>query len=441
MKRLFTFLLCVALLLGCGSVAMADGPGRFSHFLALNPWEDGTFADISPRDWYYDNVVTAYRMGLVGGKGEAIFDPYGEITLAETIKIAASIQSLYRTADTKFEESDPWYRSYVDYALTYDVISGEYGDYERPATRAEFATILFHALPIRYFESVNTVENGAIPDVAFSESYAGAVYRMYRAGVLTGDANGAFHPNDHISRCEAVAIVGRIMLERDRKSVTMTTQLGDVLSGEEIFAKCSPAVFYIEMYNEKGQKTANGSGFFINSNGTAVTCWHVLENGVSAKISIASTGKIYDVVGVYDYDVDNDWAVIQVDGSGFDYLEIGDAKTDVGGATVYAMGSPLGLQNTITQGLICNPTRIEDMTRYILFSAAISSGSSGGALINKYGQAIGITAATYIYGQNLNLAINMSYIDEAHRTAVRSLSEIHEKIMEEAMAKQGKLHD
>lgn len=437
MKKLFTLLLCVAMLLSCGVNAFA-AEGRFSHFLGLHEWHDDTFRDISRQDWYYDNVVTAYRMGLISGNGDGSFNPKGNITLAESIKLAACINSLYRTADTRFENSEPWYRSYVDYALTQGIITGEFGDYERPATRAEFATILFHALPVRCFEEINTVENGAIPDVPYKESYAGAVYRLYRAGVLTGDSQGAFHPGDHISRCEAVAVVGRIMMESDRKSVTLTTPLGEELSGEEIFAKCSPAVFYIEMYNEQGKKTANGSGFFINSDGTAVTCWHVLEHGVSAKISIASTGKVYDLVGVYDYDVDKDWAVIQIDGSGFDYLDIGDEKTDVGGASVFALGSPLGLQNTITQGLICNPTRVEDMTRYILFSAAISSGSSGGALINKYGDVIGITAATYVYGQNLNLAINMSYIDEAHRSNVRPLSEIQQEILEEQNEKFGK---
>ena len=434
MKKAITLLLCLLLLFSCGTAALAE-EGRFTHFLALNTWEEGTFTDIQPGDWFYESVVSCYRMGLIDGTGDGCFAPYGSVTIAQAIKLAACINSLYRTATYNFAESDPWYRSYVDYALKQNIINQEYGDYSRPATRAEFASILARSLPADFFEPINTVENGSIPDVPYSTSYAGAVYRLYRAGVLTGSgSDGSFQPDSRISRCEAIALVGRIMMESQRKTITLTSEEKTVLSGEEIFAKCTPAVFYIEMYNEKGEKTANGSGFFINSDGTAVTCWHVLEHGVSAKITVAGSGKVYDLVGVYDYNVVNDWAVIQIDGSGFEYLEIGDAKTNVGGASVYAIGSPLGLQNTITQGLICNPTRIEDSTRFILFSAAISSGSSGGALINKYGEVIGITAATYIYGQNLNLAINISYIDEAIRSRVIPLSEIQTSLKEAALA-------
>jgi hypothetical protein len=84
----------------------------------------------------------------------------------------------------------------------------------------------------------------------------------------------------------------------------------------------------------------------------------------------------------------------------------------VGGATVYAIGSPLGLQNTISAGIISNPARVDGDMTYIQMSAAISPGSSGGALLNKYGQVIGITSATYTSGQNLNLSIPLTYLED-----------------------------
>lgn len=426
MKRFLSALLCLLLILSLGTGVLADS-GRFTHFLVMNDWTDGTFSDVAPDDWFYDSVVSAYKMGLLQGSDDGAFDPTGSVTVAEALIWADRIHSLFTTAGYGFEEeeSDPWYRRYVDYALENRIITAEFDDYGRAATRAEFAYILSRALPSNILPAINTVENGAIPDVPYSKSYAGAVYLLYRAGIFTGcDSAGSFHPDSKISRAEAIAAVGRMTIETQRQTVLLTTPEKEALSGEEIFAKCSQAVFYIEMYNDSGEKTANGSGFFIDSEGTAVTCWHVLENGVSAKVLIAGTGEIHDVVGVYDYSTVNDWAVIKVEGEDFTYLDIGDAKTNVGGATVYALGSPLGLQNTITQGLICNPTRIEDATRFILFSAAISSGSSGGAMINKYGEVLGITAATYVYGQNLNLAINISYIDQAARDSVTPLSEV-----------------
>ncbi|MBE6953293.1 MAG: trypsin-like serine protease [Ruminococcaceae bacterium] len=191
----------------------------------------------------------------------------------------------------------------------------------------------------------------------------------------------------------------------------LTASSPQELNAEEIYAKCSPAVFYIEVYNAAGKATASGSGFFIDSQGTAVTNYHVIEGASSAKIRTADTQTQYDVVGVYAYDKENDWAVLKIDGSGFSYLKQGADSTIVGGATVYALGSPEGLDNSISQGLISNPNRTVNGVEYIQTSAAISHGSSGGALINKYGAVIGITTATITDGQNLNFALPISIIN------------------------------
>ena len=183
------------------------------------------------------------------------------------------------------------------------------------------------------------------------------------------------------------------------------------LDSEQIYAKCSSAVFHIEVYDRLGQKTATGSGFFIDSIGTAITNYHVIEDAYSLKAVLPYTSAKYDIIGVHNYSVEEDWAIIKVDGSGFDYLTIGDTNTITGGAVVFAIGSPLGLQNSISQGLISNPGRVESNVVYIQTSAPISHGSSGGALLNKYGEVIGITSASYVNGQNLNLALPMYYID------------------------------
>lgn len=400
--------------------------GRFEHFLLYNDWNDDVFGDVRPTDWFYDSVKSAYRMGLVAGTRDGVYDPLGSVTIGEAIALAARIHSLYARAHTEFPDSDPWYQSYVDYALENRIITARYDDCGAPALRRDFAAILARALPADQLPAINTVENNAIPDVPYSAPYAGAVYRLYRAGILTGsDENGSFLPETGVSRAEAAAVAGRMTMETQRKTVLLAAPEKQELSGEEIFARCSNAVFFIEVFDEKGQRAANGSGFFIGGDGTAVTCWHVLANGVSARIVLPGSDEVYTLEGVYDYSAVNDWAVIKVGGGDgeFSFLEIGDAKTNVGGATVYAFGSPLGIQNTITQGLICNPLRIEGGTDFILFSAAISNGSSGGALINKYGEAVGITAATYVYGQSLNLAINISYLDGASRTGFVPLPE------------------
>ena len=194
------------------------------------------------------------------------------------------------------------------------------------------------------------------------------------------------------------------------------------LEPEAIYSMCSPAVFYIELYNSNEIVIGSGSGFFIDSSGIAVTNYHVIEGASSAKITLSDNNAVYDVVGVYDYSEQEDWAIIKINGSGFNTLQIGDMSTVVGAATIYAIGSPLGLQSTISQGIISNPNRIDGGVNHIQITAAISPGSSGGALINKYGDVIGITTSQYIQGQNLNLALPISYIEGHSRNDIVALS-------------------
>lgn len=196
------------------------------------------------------------------------------------------------------------------------------------------------------------------------------------------------------------------------------------LNAEQVFEKCSPAVVYIVVYDTNGNAFASGSGFFLESNGVLVTNYHVIDGCYYATIETSDSQKTYNVLGVYDYSIEQDWAVLKVDGTGFSTLSIGNSSTIVGGAKVFALGSPRGLANTLSEGVISNPSRqFGDMT-YIQTDAAISHGSSGGALINKYGEVIGITSAGYDDAQNLNFAIPLSYVTYSTSSEYTSLQTI-----------------
>ena len=202
------------------------------------------------------------------------------------------------------------------------------------------------------------------------------------------------------------------------------------LTAEEIYALCMPAVFYIEVYDDWGDAIASGSGFFIDANGTAVTNHHVIYGASSAKVTLSdSSGKeqeTLNVLGVYDWSEEEDWAVLKVDCVGNSCLRIGDASTAVGGAQVYALGSPLGLSASISDGMISNPAReLDDGQTYIQISAPISHGSSGGALVNKFGEVIGITAAGFDAGQNLNLAVPIEKIAGTARGELTPISDTY----------------
>ncbi len=214
-----------------------------------------------------------------------------------------------------------------------------------------------------------------------------------------------------------------IFLQTYRTNAIAEEASPKVLLAEEIYAKCSPAVFYMEVADAAGKTLGTGSGFFITTDGIAVTNYHVIEGASSAKIT-TTDDKEYNVKGVWSYNVEKDWAVIQVDGSGFTALKMAEDESVTGGQTVYAIGSPLGLQNSITEGIISNTNRTESGVRYLQTSAAISPGSSGGALINEYGHVVGITSGSYVEGQNLNLALPISAVFGYNTAALRTLSSV-----------------
>jgi S1-C subfamily serine protease len=426
LKRSFSTLLCllllVSLLQGLTVSGLAASAG-LDNFAKVSTYSAGQFGDVPDNAWYAKSVASAYEYGLVKGKSETSFSPAGNITIAETLALACRLHSIYNGGSADFTQGSPWYQVYVDYAVGHGIIAaGAYADYTANATRAQFAVILAHALPAGALAEINQIADGAIPDVPASAAYAGEVYLLYRAGVLTGnDDAGTFTPGSNIQRSAVAAIVTRMADTAQRRSVTLRNT---ALTAEQIYARCTPAVFYIEIYDANGIATASGSGFFIDDKGTAVTNFHVIEGAASAKILLSDTGAVLDVVGVYDYDEDVDWAVLKINGTGSAYLELGDAATVAGGATVYALGSPEGLDSTISEGLISNPRRMFGDVPHIQISAAISHGSSGGALLNKFGQVIGITSSGILSGENLGFALPITVISGYKTDSVTPLSSI-----------------
>ncbi len=410
--------------------ALAD----FGYFTEIKTY-GGEFTDVPQDAWYCSYVSKCYELGLMNGSSKASFVPEGNLTLAEAITIADRLYSIYGTGaefDTSKYIGEYWYSPYLDYAFENGIITSAIPDYNVPATRSQVAVIFSKALPEEAFAEICTVPDGAVPDVSMYTSYAPAVYRLYRAGIITGsDKTGTFHPSDYITRAEIATICVRMALPSSRSvkdfsassgsqmpsQGTVTTPASSELSAEEIYAKCSPGVFYIEVYDRAGYATGSGSGFFISPDGMAVTNYHVIDGAYTAKITLPASGEVYDVAGVYDYDENEDWAVLRIGGSGFSPLTVSEREV-VGGAAIYAIGSPRGLQNTISSGIISSPSRLLGDVPHIQFSAPISPGSSGGALINAYGEVIGITASTRKDSQNLNFALPIRLISRASFSSV-----------------------
>nr|WP_297275564.1 trypsin-like peptidase domain-containing protein [uncultured Agathobaculum sp.] len=384
-KRICSLLLTAALILGLLPSAFAG----YENFTAQTTYTPGQFTDVADDAWYADNVRVAYEYGLINGQSATRFAPDSSLTVAEAVKLAACLHSIYNTGSADFASSSPWYRTYADYALQNGILTAERSDYTQPASRAVFASVLAAALPAEALGAINTIADGAIPDVSSSASYADAVYLLYRAGVLTGsDSTGRFMPSSTIKRSEAAAIVTRMADPSLRRTFSLETSTE--LTAGEIYERCMPAVFKIYSYDARGNVLSMGSGVIISASGDAVTCGHI-ANGVQRMVAEMMDGTKREV-SVYDIDTTADISHIRVVGSGLPYLE---TSNDVqAGDTVYALGYPGGGNAKVTTGVVTDPQNQEYLTTLIESTASVISGNSGGALVDGQGRLVGITVSS-----------------------------------------------
>ena len=221
-RKFLALLLCAVMMIGILPMsAIAAETNGLDNFKKVNTYKAGTFSDVSPSDWYYDNVKAAYELGLMIGQGEN-FGVNSDVTVAETVTLAARLHAIYSGGNEIFAQGTPWYQVYVDYVTSKNLVSLSDLDMTAPATRAQYANILGASLPDEALESINNVADDAIPDVKMGDTYASAIYRLYRAGILTGnDSNGTFSPDSKIKRSEVAAIVTRMADTSLRRTITL----------------------------------------------------------------------------------------------------------------------------------------------------------------------------------------------------------------------------
>ena len=192
--------------------------------LLQNPPAPLPFADITPSDWFYNDVKTAYTNGLINGKGD-IYAPNDNMTYAEAVKLAACMHQLYHNKKVTLTNGSPnWYDSYSEYALNNKIISNSISDIaDTYITRKEFVRIFHAAFPAQEYTLINTVEDNAIPDVKYTanDTYSPLIYDFYRAGILTGSDGGYFKPESNILRSEVAAILTRMFDKSARKNITL----------------------------------------------------------------------------------------------------------------------------------------------------------------------------------------------------------------------------
>lgn len=168
---------------------------------------------------------------------------------------------------------------------------------------------------------------------------------------------------------------------------------GQELTAQEVYAKVNPATVLVVA--QTGESASIGTGVIMTEDGYVITNAHVISGGESCWVMLAG-GWDYDAELV-GFDADQDIAVLKlVDAEGLPTVEFGDSELAEVGDQVYAIGNPLDveLRGTMTEGIISAINRnveLEGRTLNVLqTTAALNNGNSGGPLINRYGQVIGI---------------------------------------------------
>ena len=213
-----------------------------------------------------------------------------------------------------------------------------------------------------------------------------------------------------------IAVDDGIRIPRDTNYTDTRMQIrqehGQELTLQQIYAKCNP--FTVLVVAENGSRTAVATGVIMSADGYIITNAHAISGADSCWIAL-DTGKIYDA-RLVGYDVEEDIAVLRaVDAHDLPVAEFGDSELVVVGDEICSIGNPLGieLRGTLTNGIVSAINRdieVDDITLTVLQTTAeMNVGNSGGPLINRYGQVIGINT------------LKMSDIDRVHDTIVEGL--------------------
>jgi len=165
------------------------------------------------------------------------------------------------------------------------------------------------------------------------------------------------------------------------------------------------AIVSIVMSDKDGHAIAQGSGFLISRDGRIVTNYHVIAEGNSAVVRLPD-GAFYVVDGVLAFDKARDVAVIKAHGENFRTLILGNSDQLQVGEEVVAIGNPLSLESTVSNGIVSGIRTVkEEGGKFVQVTTPISPGSSGGPLFNMAGEVVGITTLYLKGGENLNFAI------------------------------------
>jgi len=227
---------------------------------------------------------------------------------------------------------------------------------------------------------------------------------------------------DKILKYEYTETLDALEADGDAAGAIVDTSSSDKLYRTAKFKKTSIAKC-VDMVSESVVKVSTpsgtGSGFFLNEEGYLITNYHVIEKETKIEITLFEKmkngfeKKKFKKVKIEAINPFVDLALLKVEdieGVKIKYANLGDIDDIRAGEDVFAIGSPLGLERTVTDGVISTRNRAFRGLVYIQTNADINPGNSGGPLFNLAGEVIGVTNMGYIFLGGLGFAIPVDYV-------------------------------
>ena len=183
---------------------------------------------------------------------------------------------------------------------------------------------------------------------------------------------------------------------------------------DQVYQEASKSIVFISSKITAGDKYF-GSGFVVGPEGFVVTNHHVIFPNRYDRVNPADfmvrdvQGLTYSIDKFVYCDPDPDICILKINDTRLPALKLGDSSAVKVGQVVYTIGSPQGYDFSFSNGLISG-LRNYDGNKWLQFTAPISSGNSGGPLLNKEGQAIGVISWQAAKGQNLNFALAINAV-------------------------------
>jgi hypothetical protein len=211
-----------------------------------------------------------------------------------------------------------------------------------------------------------------------------------------------------------VALIVTLDVHAQRTNARHTT-----LTPRQIAQRSLPSVVVLFAEDVGGHRFSLGTGFFVDKNVIA-TNYHVIQHAARVSAKSVTQRKEFPIKEIIGFDEKKDLALLMVEGISVRPLPLGDVTKLAIGDDVYVAGNPEGFEGTFSQGIISGFRG----SRYIQITAPLSHGSSGGPVLNKRGEVIGVAVGLIQEGQNLNFAISASELLGFQKDAMRRYKQL-----------------